>query len=501
MNWRSLSYQVLLALLALAAAAVAAGPDKPNAPPRADPVCHSCFWQHFPPELKDQLIQVYQRYECKQPFCQAEVAYLLGTVLSDPKRVRSSYPLYVEALKKERDPERRLLLNEILGMVASGAGRNPAPFFKEAARVSAQLELGEWRQRLLTQLAAGRATPQFGDVGIGRNVVVPPGTTAFVLGETTIPVRRGARVGVQMERTVRDWLSYKMDYDPSDGVPRRDDILDYHEGARLRNLIEDAQVRAMPLLGTFLAERGGKWYAPDENGVFRFHVLDDKVQYPTGKSHAGLAFMTDTHGVSSMVEQAVRARVDLVIGCGDAPGKAQASYYLASKGIDVYTPCDREVGMLLGHDGPGRILGTAPIRKTADGAEIGNQPVRFSVAETIVVEDIALDGPHRYYDAPMRYFKTLAAYVPLRIHPVTIAAERETGKAIAEAERVGARAIAVRVSYDEDYQAVKRWLGASKENRAVLFHSAPYPLGYRLFDEFREQVTFGDPRPRFVAGR
>jgi hypothetical protein len=59
----------------------------------------------------------------------------------------------------------------------------------------------------------------------------------------------------------------------------------------------------------------------------------------------------------------------------------------------------------------------------------------------------------------------------------------------------------VRVSFDEDYEPVKRWLGASKENRAVLFHSAPYAPGYRLFAEFPEQVTFGDPRPRFVAGR
>jgi hypothetical protein len=500
MKRRSLPYRVVLMVLALAAAAGAEGPDKPAAPPPADPICHSCFWQYFPPEQKDEVINVYQRYECKKSFCKAEVAYMLGTILSDPERVRSSYPLYVAALEKETEPEPRLLLNQILGMVAPRAGMDPAPFFTEAARLSAQLGLGEWRRRLLTQLAAGRATPEFGEVSIGRNLVVPAGTTAFVLGETTIPVRRGARVGVQLERTVRDWLSYKMDYDPSDASPRRDDVLDYHEGARLRNLMEAAQVRAVPLTGTFLAERGGKWYAPDENGVFRFHVLDDKVQYPTVKFHGGIALMTDTHGISSMVEQAVRAGVDLAIGCGDNAGKAHASYYLAGKGIDVYFPCDLEVGMLLGHDRPGKILGTAPIRKTADGAEIGNQPVRFSVAETIVVEDVDQDGPHRYYDAPMRYFKALAAFLPLKIHPVQIAAVRETGKATAEAQRIGAHAIAVRVAFDEDYEAVKRWLGASKENRAVLFHSAPYPPGYRLFAEFPEQVTFGDPHPRFVTG-
>lgn len=478
-------------LLALLGAAWLASPS--------NPICHSCFWRWFP-ELKDEVVKVYQGYDCKNTFCKAEVAYLLGTVQTDPARVASSYPLYAATLENEKDPGRRLLLNEILGMVAAEVGKDPAPFFTEAARLSGELELGAWRQRLLTDLAAGRAQPQFGEVTIGRNLAVPKGATDFILGETAIHVRAGARVGVQMERTVRDWLSYKMDYDLSATFPRLPNILDYHEGARLRDLMEAAQVQAVPLVGTFLAERGGKWYAPDENGVFRFHVLDDKVQYPTVKYYGGIALMTDTHGISSMAEQAVREQVGLVIGCGDNPGKAHASYYLAGKGIDVYFPCDREVGMLLGHDQRGRILGTAPIRKTAAGAEIGNQPVRFSLAETIVVEDIDEDGAHRYYDSPMRYFKALAALVPLKLQRVAIGAVKETGRATAEAERTGAHAIAVRVAFEEDYDAVKTWLLASKENRAVLFHSAPYAPGYRLFDEFPRQVTFGDPRPRFVGG-
>ena len=485
------------AVLSLAAAAVSAQSPPPT--PSADPVCHSCFWRHFGPELKKEVIEVYRRYECAHPFCKAEVAYLLGTVLGEPDRVRASFPLYLQVLEAEKDPSRRLLLNEILGMVAPKAGKDPAPFFTEAARLSAELGLGEWRRQLLAGLAAGRAQPKFGDAIIGRDLKAPAGTTHYVLGRTTIPVARGARVGIQLERTVRDWLSYKMDYDLQPSFPRLPNILDYHEGARLRDLMEAAQVQPVPLTGTFLAERGGKWYAPDENGVFRFHVLDDKVQYPTVKYHAGIALMTDTHGISSMVEQAVRERVDLAIGCGDNPGKAHASYHLAARGIDVYFPCDREIGMLLGHDARGRVLGTAPVRPTGDGAEIGNQPVRFAVAEAVVVEDIAEDGAHRYYDSPMRYFKALAAIVPLKIHPVTIRAVKETGKATAEAEKVGARAIGVRVAFDEDYDAVKKWLLASKDNRAVLFHSAPYAPGYRLFAEFPEQVTFGDPRPEFVS--
>ena len=32
----------------------------------------------------------------------------------------------------------------------------------------------------------------------------------------------------------------------------------------------------------------------------------------------------------------------------------------------------------------------------------------------------------------------------------------------------------------------------------MLFHSAPYPAGVRLFEEFPGQTTFGDTRPRFL---
>src|SRR5688572_23099836 len=179
----------ILAVLAALAAAAAAPPEKPAPPAR---VCPACFWQHFP-ELKGELVDVYKGYECGNDFCRAEVAYLLGTVLEDPARVRSSYPLYMKALEKEADPDRRRILSEILGFVATAAGRDPAPHFVEAARLSAELRLGRWRQDLLAQLAVGEARPQFGEIAIRASLEAPAGTTAYVLGETTIPVPRGAR--------------------------------------------------------------------------------------------------------------------------------------------------------------------------------------------------------------------------------------------------------------------------------------------------------------------
>jgi hypothetical protein len=54
---------------------------------------------------------------------------------------------------------------------------------------------------------------------------------------------------------------------------------------------------------------------------------------------------------------------------------------------------------------------------------------------------------------------------------------------------------------EDDYVAVRDWLASSREHRAVLFHSAPYPDGVRLYDEFPRQTTFGDTRPRFIRDR
>jgi hypothetical protein len=78
----------------------------------------------------------------------------------------------------------------------------------------------------------------------------------------------------------------------------------------------------------------------------------------------------------------------------------------------VYFPCDRYVGSLLGTKGEERLIGSAPVRAERGTAVIGDRPLRFSVSETLVVEDAHLPGPLQYYDAPGRYFHRLAESLP-----------------------------------------------------------------------------------------
>jgi len=87
----------------------------------------------------------------------------------------------------------------------------------------------------------------------------------------------------------------------------------------------------------------------------------------------------------------------------------------------------------------------------------------------------------------------------LRIERVEVDGKGESHRLVRRAEELGASVIAVRVETEEDYGPVAEWLAGSPQRRAVLFHTAPYPAGYRLFDEFQGQTTFGDPKPRFLT--
>jgi hypothetical protein len=253
----------------------------------------------------------------------------------------------------------------------------------------------------------------------------------------------------------------------------------------------------IPLTGALAVHRDGRWLAADGDGVFRFEVLDDKIQYPTTLSHGELALLVDTHGISALDQLARREGVSLVVGCGDSTGKMEAAFDLARAGIDVWFPCDRFVADLLGYDAPGVLIGSAPVRREGNRAVIGDRPIRFEASEIFVVQDFAGNGPMRYYDAPARYFRALAALVPLKIDYVAVDDAGQSARIVDRAEALAADAIGVRVQSPEDAAPVRAWLAASPRHRAVLFHTAPYPAGYALFGEFPRQTTFGDARPQF----
>jgi hypothetical protein len=205
----------------------------------------------------------------------------------------------------------------------------------------------------------------------------------------------------------------------------------------------------------------------------------------------------DTHGISALVSQALERRMQIVVGCGDSEGKAQASFYLAQRGVNVIFPGDRFADLLIGYQAPGVLLGGAPVHKVGDRVVVGRQPVRFALNEAIVVEDNQGGYPYQYYDAPARYFRRLSQFVPLKLHFVKVEFSDQMERVLEAAERLGATAVAVRVATRPENAQLREWLSRSPHHRAVLMHSGLYPFAQPLFEEFPQQVTFGDLHPRF----
>lgn len=516
---RRLFRPVLIATLALLAACVgkqtntdkrASGPPPLGAESRAlptagvrqderteSPVCYDCFWEYQPERFREELARWYEEHPQTDPLADADRRYLLTRVEKSRSALCDARRAFESARRSIADPDRRLLVEETLAFTSGECGGDITRSFGRAAG-AAEMAEHPLKARIYEQLALGRFEPVFGEAEIRTKLTAPEGATGFVLGESAIRIKAGERIGVQVDRTMRDWLSYRLSWDFSRRAPTHDELIEWHEGARLRDVLEEVPARIVPLSGTIVVRSGERWLAADENGVFRFEVIPDKVDYPTTRTIGNVALLVDTHGISSLAGPALEEGVPLVVGCCDTIYKAQAASWLAARGVDVYFPCDRHVGSLLGYEGRGTLIGSAPVRGEDGTAVIGDRPVRFSVSETIVVEDARLPGPLQYYDAPGRYFHRLAETLPMKAEFVTVTGAGQAGAIVRRAEELDARAIAVRVWNAEDASPVRAWLRASPSHRAVLFHSAPYPAGYALFSEFPKQTTFGDPRPRFT---
>lgn len=317
----------------------------------------------------------------------------------------------------------------------------------------------------------------------------------IVIGRSAIRVKKNAKIKTQVDRVTRDWLqAYNISTSPwafSD-----EGLAPWHEGKKIKELVDITGAKVFPVWGTKVKRFGESWFAPDADGVFRFEISEDKVDhFPTTiPIDDQTAIINDTHGISVIAWDSLDA--DLVIGCGDHPGKMNAAYYLADRGVNVYVPTDRFLGTLIGTHTKGTIVGSAPIKKTAEGAVIGDQAIAIDVNEPIVVSNSKGSYPLKYYDTPYRYFKELERYIgkSIKIKTVDIAEYGKASVVVDEARNVGAKLIGIRVKSENEHDAVYSWLKEDKRHRAVLFHTAVYPEGYKLFFEFPQQTSFGDIR-------
>ena len=467
---------------------------------RAGEVCYSCFFHNNSEVKVEKLVSFFQNFQTKDPLLSGDARYIVWRATG-----KKDCGALTDYSRVTGDPLRRLTAN---ADIAFGAAECDVPRTAEvmaldsAAKLAA--ELGRRPEsRALSELAVGKFRPKFGDVKIESALEVPSSAKSMILGTSTIVIAPGKRIGTQVERVWRDWLGTYWDgvddftWDLTSygrlPIPRDDSGHSHHEGALVEHIQQMIDVKVVPLVGTLIAKNADAWYGPDDQGVFRFEILEDKVQYPTTHTNGNVGWITDTHGISAIVSQAVQTNSQLVIGCGDYEGKVKAAYYLAQKGIDVVFPGDRYEYQLIGYKGRGTLIGTAPIKRVNNQVLIGNQPVRFSLSELIVAEDTTQSYPTQYYDAAARYFRQLTRSVELNVRYVNVSDENQLDQVLAQADHV----VAVRIRTDKEDLSLRNWLIHDRRNRAILFHSGLYPFAQGLFADFPQQVTFGDLHPRF----
>jgi len=470
-------------------------------------VCYSCFFENAGISPGKKIVRYFQTLtNSEDSLISGDARFIIWRATGNKDCGA------LDAYRRVSGPaERRLTAYANIGLSAWECNQSGAEELEQAAKAAAAVGRSS-EARILHRLSTSTFHPEFGDIGIESSIVVPSTAHTMVLGESTITLVAGLRIGTQVDRVYRDWLAEEFDGHNSFNwdLSRRPVMVPivrdpsnraYHEGAFLEEIRRIVDVKVTPLFGTVIARNPnapdpdgeGQWYAPDEKGVFRFKVLIDKVQYPTTHTSASVGWITDTHGISALVSQALEYKSQLVIGCGDYEGKVKAAYYLSQHGVDVVFPGDRFEYMLIGYKGKGVLMGTAPIKRVDGIPVIGHQPVKFSLSELIVAEDTTARYPTQYYDAAARYFRQLSKFVPLNVVYVSVDDENQLRKVLDRAASV----VAVRIRTDKEDGLLRWWLVESPNNRAILFHSGLYPYAQGLFRDFPSQVTFGDLHPRF----
>jgi len=434
------------------------------------------------------------------PFARADLLLLLG-------RLEKNNVLICSALKEFdkvdlSNHEEKALAYETIASI--GCGRNKAKFYNLAAEEWEKIGK-QWRADIDYLLADGDM-PQLKfnitfvspDLKEGDYSSVTIGNSEFFVDELTTVVS-------QVDRVSRDWLSGQIQSPFSENILKvfselkswkKPDVMEsvgWHEGGRVRDLLKTGAGHDVAA-GTMVAEKDGKWYAPDETGVFRFEVPIDKLLYPTTRFlRDNLAVIIDTHGINMLVDQAISHNATLVIGCGDHPAKAAAAKYLSDKGIDVISFPNKFFHLLLNDDKPVRIMGSPPFEDYLDHIRIGHRPLKLSLDDRIVVSNSSNDlFSLWYYQSPAHYFSELQKVIPLDITYYSLKDFKDQLNLVAAARKIDANIIATRIYNQFDYGALSEWLREDKRHKAVLFHSSSYPYGVKLFKEFPKQTSFGD---------
>jgi len=435
-------------------------------------------------------------------FAKADMYLILGRLTNNDSLICKSIQFYNQT--HPINLEEKAVLFETIASI--NCGINPKSFLLRAAKIWNQLG-NNFRAELDENLANEKPIKfelslypigEFNKTIDSNNITI--GASYLIIDSSDILVS-------QTDRVTRDWLSYQINQSPfgekiltvfSEGLylPESELLPDvgWHEGARIKEL-KQTKLDHKIASGTIAVKINNSWYSPDEKGILRFEVPLDKILYPTTRFlRDDIALIIDTHGINTLVEQAVRYKATVVIGCCDHIGKIRAAKYLSDKGINVICPTDKYLPLLLFSGAA--VFGSPPIQEKDNYFILGNRPIQINKNEKIIVmNSTSIPYAIWYYQTPSLYFSILEKVFNLNVDYVQITDFNQMDKIIERAEENSADLIAVRIFNSDDYNIVKQWLKSNSMHKAILFHSISYPYGYKLFKEFPEQTSFGDINP------
>ncbi|PIN75313.1 hypothetical protein COV18_03940 [Candidatus Woesearchaeota archaeon CG10_big_fil_rev_8_21_14_0_10_37_12] len=454
--------------------------------------------------------------ETVDPFARGDATLILGR-LTNKKRICDSLQFY--DLVNARNHEEQALIHETSASL--GCGRNRNTFLRAAAK-EWKLAGNAYRADLLEKLANGqRLNLKFDQQTINANntvisgyrtsitPILPENATTVTIGNTTITLSSGDILISQTDRVYRDWLggqianpygpeilvtfSERLKYDETELLPE----IGWHEGARTKDIKKAINITHIPAVGTLVAKKGNSWYASDEQGIFRFEVPIDKLMYPTTRFlRSDIAVIIDSHGVNMLVEQAVRYNATVVLSDCDHPGKVYAAKYLSEKNISVICYPDKYIYLAIGHNLS--LIGSPPTTLGNETITLGGRPIQITTSDIILaVNSTSEQYALWYYQTPTSYFEVIGDAVPINIQYYQLTDFNQMQNATKYARSINANIIATRVFNSNDYYALTIWLQERPENKAILFHTASYPYGQKLFNEYVNQTSFDDPNPVF----
>ena len=451
-------------------------------------------------------------------FSQGDILLVLSRLEQQPQLACEAKDRWKDALA-DADPddiEQLAILHESLASLDCAARAAERAGNLRAAAQHWRDRGKNWRADILEALVNGaHPTLVFEPATIRPNLKPNANWRALLLGNSSMTLKKGDRVLVQSDRVTRDWLGAQLNQSPWSN--RSEAFLSvfserhtwpanelhpnigWHEGGRARELAR-AGIEIIPAVGTLVARQtdSNRWYASDEQGIFRFEVPLDKLYYPATRFLTkDIAVIVDTHGVNMLVDHALSAQVSTVLSDCDHPAKVAAAAYLSDRNITVICLPDLYGWRALGHTL--NLFTSPPFTRRANEVVVGNRPLQISRGEPMLVLNATTDVPALwYYGTPARYFAALSEALPTlssQMHIYTFTEYGHMDRVVEAARTVKARILASRAYTEDDYRQLAVWLNERDTHKLILFHSASYPAGQRLYTEFPDQTTFGDVNP------